>query len=486
MDKKKYIIIAACRSAADYANDVYLALREDPRIEPSLLRLVVENIDFADSKVRPKIVQAHRATSGHKKELSDALLNSNLLLFQNMHNPLAKEPDVHSAEEIIRFMDQFEIPADAREARIVIREQKLDERLNECLMNLAATEQHESGEWRGFLKSYFMEPGKRRLKRPYLARLIKLFRERHTCPPGFFKYALRSHIRDVIQPRYTSTEFIEFFSTVFNARRRGARRITAVWPFSDGRSDRFSRGELNETEYLAHTARNAGIQNLITVRMHSKDKQEDIWKHYGIGVHNISAISDLAEKVVERYGDLIKQRKLVLTTIDLGGEEGTIALTEEVRRIAYKRGLIENPIDVPYTIMDKDREAAHKVKKIVIQSGYGKDDPSKLQGMVLLPYDDMVDTSGSLVTYTNDVAVQYKVEGVVVMVEHPVLSYPAVRNLRRLHKSGILKDFVTYDTIPHPEYDFHTVLDSKPLVIAKIKEMFFPQNGVELPKNPDW
>jgi hypothetical protein len=157
MDKKKYVIIAGCRSAANYADGVYLALREDPRIEPSLLRLVIENKDFADSKVGPKIVQAHRATSGNKKELSDALLNSHLLLFQNMHNPLAKEPDVLAADEIIKFMDQFDIPTDPQAAKETMKEKNLDDKLNDCLMTLAMMDVHESGEWRGFIRSYFME-----------------------------------------------------------------------------------------------------------------------------------------------------------------------------------------------------------------------------------------------------------------------------------------------------------------------------------------
>jgi phosphoribosylpyrophosphate synthetase len=325
------------------------------------------------------------------------------------------------------------------------------------------------------------------LKPRYLKRLAQHFRRRSLYQSRDFKAILRTYIRDVIQPRYVSTEMIEFFGTAFNAMKRGCTNITAVWPFSDGRSDRFSRGENNESAYLAHLAKSIGISDLFTLRMHSKDKQQDIWQNqYKIAVHNISAIKDLAEKIVERYEDLIRARKLCLTSIDLGGKDGVIELTEEVRKIAYEKGLIENLIDIPYTIMDKDREAAHKVKSVEIHEGYGKRNPHRLEGMTLLAYDDMIDTSGSLMTYLSDVAEKYKVQDVIVVVEHPVFSYPAIRNLTKAHRRGLLKEVITYDTIEHPQYDFHVVLDSKPLLIAKVKEMFFPENGIKLPQNPDW
>jgi phosphoribosylpyrophosphate synthetase len=310
--------------------------------------------------------------------------------------------------------------------------------------------------------------------------------EGESCPEHIFRAALQTYIRGVIQPRYPSTELVEFFGTVFNAKRRGAPMITAVWPFSDGRSDRFARGENNETEDLADTASHKGIEHLVTVRMHSKDKQGEIWKRHGINVHDIDTTDDLAKKTVERYAELIRAKQLVVTTIDIGGKPGIREYIVKLRDIAYKLGLIANPVDIPWTVMDKERAAAHVVDKVTIKEGYGKKEPKKLEGKTLLAYDDMVDTSGSLMTYVGDVAEAYHVKELIVVVEHPVFSYPASRNLTKLHSKGLLREVVTYDTIPQPKYPWHVVLDSKHLVAAEIKKLFVPSNNLEMPPNPDW
>ena len=209
---------------------------------------------------------------------------------------------------------------------------------------------------------------------------------------------------------------MELLVMVDACRRASAARITAVVPyFGYARQDRRPRAArvAITAKVVANMIAGAGVHRVLTVDLHA----DQIQGFFDIPVDNVYASPVL-------LGDVWRQKydDLVVVSPDVGG-------------VVRARAIAKRLDDADLAIIDKRRPRPNESEVMNIIG--------EVEGKSCVLVDDMVDTAGTLC----QAAKALKDEGakrVVAYITHPVLSGPAVEQIR----GSALDELVVTDTIP--------------------------------------
>ena len=222
----------------------------------------------------------------------------------------------------------------------------------------------------------------------------------------------------VIQPTNAPTDehIMELLMLLDAFKRASAGRITAVVPyFGYARQDRRPRSARVpiSAKVVADMIGECGAHRVLTVDLHA----DQIQGFFDIPVDNVYASPVL-------LGDIWRQKydNLIVVSPDVGG-------------VVRARALAKQLDDSDLAIIDKRRPRANESQVMNIIGD--------VRGKTCVMIDDLVDTAGTL----GKAAAALKEHGaikVVAYVTHPVLSGPAISNIR----NSQLDAMVVTDTIP--------------------------------------
>lgn len=221
----------------------------------------------------------------------------------------------------------------------------------------------------------------------------------------------------IIQPTCSPTNdnLIELLLLADALRRASATRITAVVPyFGYARQDRRVRSSRVpiSAKVVADMLTSVGIDRVLTVDLHA----DQIQGFFSITVDNVYGSPILLDDIErKRFEDL------VVVSPDVGGVVRARAIAKQM--------------DAELAIIDKRRPKTNEAQVMNI-IGDVKD-------RICLIVDDMVDTAGTLCKAALALK-EFGAKKVVAYCTHPVLSGPAVDNIR----SSVLDEIVVTDTIP--------------------------------------
>jgi len=221
-------------------------------------------------------------------------------------------------------------------------------------------------------------------------------------------------IQSTSQP--TNDNLMEMLVLIDALRWASVARITAVIPyFGYARQDRRPRSARVPitARLVAKQLASAGADRVVTVDLHA----DQIQGFFDIPVDNVYALPIL-------LGDVWRQKynNLIVVSPDVGG-------------VVRARALAKQLDDADLAIIDKRRPRANEAQVMNI-SGDVRD-----RTCVLI--DDMVDTAGTLCKAAAALK-EHGAERVVAYCTHPVLSGPAVNNI----KASVLDELVVSNTIP--------------------------------------
>jgi len=226
----------------------------------------------------------------------------------------------------------------------------------------------------------------------------------------------------IVQPtcQPTNDNLMELLVMIDAMRRASAARVTAVMPyFGYARQDRRPRSARVPitAKVVANMLEAAGADRLLTVDLHA----DQIQGFFNIPVDNVYASPIL-------LGDVWRQKypNLIVVSPDVGG-------------VVRARALAKRLDDADLAIIDKRRPKANVAKVMNIIGD--------VKGRTCVMVDDLVDTAGTLCKAAEALK-EHGAEKVVAYITHPVLSGPAIENIR----NSKLDELVVTDTIPlNPE-----------------------------------
>jgi ribose-phosphate pyrophosphokinase len=222
----------------------------------------------------------------------------------------------------------------------------------------------------------------------------------------------------IIQPTCSpaNENLMELLVMIDALKRASAARITAVMPyFGYARQDRRSRSARVPitAKLVANLIDEAGADRLLTVDLHA----DQIQGFFNIPVDNVYASPIL-------LGDIWRQKydHVIVVSPDVGG-------------VVRARALAKRLDDADLAIIDKRRPKAN-VSEIMHIIG-------DVDGRTCVMIDDLVDTAGTLCHAASALKKNGAIK-VVAYCTHPVLSGPAIENL----KNSVLDELIVTDTIP--------------------------------------
>jgi len=222
----------------------------------------------------------------------------------------------------------------------------------------------------------------------------------------------------IVQPtcQPTNDNLMELLVMIDAMRRASAARVTAVMPyFGYARQDRRPRSARVPitAKVVANMLEAVGADRLLTVDLHA----DQIQGFFNIPVDNVYASPIL-------LGDVWRQKypNLIVVSPDVGG-------------VVRARALAKRLDDADLAIIDKRRPKANVAKVMNIIGD--------VQGRTCVMVDDLVDTAGTLCKAAAALK-EHGAEKVVAYLTHPVLSGPAIENIR----NSQLDELVVTDTIP--------------------------------------
>lgn len=222
----------------------------------------------------------------------------------------------------------------------------------------------------------------------------------------------------LIQPTCapTNDNLMELMVMADAMRRASARTVTAVVPyFGYARQDRRTRSSRVPitAKVIANMLTSVGIDKMLTVDLHA----DQIQGFFDIPVDNVYASPLL-------LGDIwkCKEPNMMVVSPDVGG-------------VVRARALAKRLDDADLAIIDKRRPKANVAEVMHIIGD--------VEGRTCIIVDDLVDTAGTLCQAANALK-QHGAAKVKAYVTHPVLSGPAVDNIR----NSQLDEIVVTDTLP--------------------------------------
>lgn len=232
-------------------------------------------------------------------------------------------------------------------------------------------------------------------------------------------------------------------------KRASAKRITAVAPFYPySRQDRKARGrEPITAKLVADFYEAAGADRVTAVDLHTGQTQG----FFDVPFDHLTALPLLADHLAQSLED-----EVVIISPDAGGVRLADKWAEhlsEYHAISTQVGFLHK----------KRRKDARNVSETLAIVG-------DVEGKVCVIVDDMIDTGGTL-THGAESLVEAGATDVVAAATHPLLSGPAVDNI----KNAPISRVVVANTLPIPsekELDKMTVLSIAPTIAQTIKAIF--------------
>ncbi len=231
----------------------------------------------------------------------------------------------------------------------------------------------------------------------------------------------------------TNDNIMELLVMADALRRASAGRITAVVPyFGYARQDRRVRSARVPitAKVVADMITSVGIDRLLTVDLHA----DQIQGFFDIPVDNVYGSPVLLEDIKKRHYD-----DLVVVSPDVGG-------------VVRARAVAKQLDDADLAIIDKRRPKANESQVMHIIG--------EVEGRSCVIVDDMVDTAGTLCKAASALK-EHGAKKVVAYCTHPVLSGPAINNIR----NSALDELCVTDTIPLTE-EGEAVEKIRPLTLA--------------------
>jgi len=223
----------------------------------------------------------------------------------------------------------------------------------------------------------------------------------------------------VIQPtsRPVDEHLMELLLMIDALKRASARRITAVIPYYGyGRQDRKDKPRSPiSAKLVADLLTTAGANRALIIDPHASQIQ---------GFFNIPVDPLFASPVLVSHFKDMNLPNLTVVSPDAGG-------VERARFFAKK-------MDSALAIMDKRRVEMNEAEIMHVIGD--------VKGRTCLVLDDLIDTAGTLVK-TASALMENGAMAVYACASHPVLSGPAIENLR----DSCIKEVVVTDTIPLTE-----------------------------------
>ena len=214
----------------------------------------------------------------------------------------------------------------------------------------------------------------------------------------------------------TNDNLMEVLVMVDALKRSSAGRITAAIPYLGyARQDRRPRSArvAITAKVVANMLVTAGIDRLLTMDLHA----DQIQGFFDIPVDNVYASPLTLADIWKHYGD----GNMIVFAPDVGG-------VVRARAIAKR-------LDADLAIIDKRRPRANEA---TVMNLIGD-----VAGKTCVLVDDMIDTAGTLCAGAAALK-EYGARRVVAYCVHPVLSGPAIENI----KNSTLDEIVVTDTIP--------------------------------------
>ncbi len=229
--------------------------------------------------------------------------------------------------------------------------------------------------------------------------------------------------------RTCNDNLMELLIMMDACRRSSAEKITCIIPYYGySRSDKKDQsGAPISAKLVADMLERAGADRIVTFDFHS----DQIQGFFNIPVDNLSASYLFATEFSEKYSDI-----QVIVSPDSGGVPRARDLSKRINWARQKLNPKKKIKKTKVAFGDKRRSSNNDKSKVTYIIGNVKD-------KVVLIYDDIVDTAGSLVEIAN-VLKKRGAKKVYAACVHGVLSGKAIK---RVNESGIIKMFIT-DTIP--------------------------------------
>ena len=215
----------------------------------------------------------------------------------------------------------------------------------------------------------------------------------------------------------TNDNLMELLIMVDALRRSSAGRITAVIPyFGYARQDRRVRSARVPitAKVIANLLTVVGVDRVLTIDLHA----DQVQGFFDLPVDNIYGSKVLLEDIIERFPS---NENITVVSPDVGG---VVRARAFATRIGNKLAIIDK------------RRPRPNVAKIMHIIG-------DVKGRDCLVVDDLVDTAGTLCEAAGALK-EHGARSVSAYITHPVLSGPAVENIR----NSSLDELVVTDTIP--------------------------------------
>ncbi len=227
-------------------------------------------------------------------------------------------------------------------------------------------------------------------------------------------------------------------------KRASAKRISAVVPYYGySRQDKKSRGrEPISARLMADLYKTAGATRLMSVDLHAAQIQG----FFDGPVDHLFAMPIFCDYIIDKYDT----------------SEFTV-VTPDAGRIRVADNWSDR-LGAPLAIIHKRRDPA-KANVVHVNEVVGR-----VRGRTCLLVDDMIGTGGTLVK-ASEALFENGAAKVIVAATHPVLSGPAVDQL----KNSRISEVVVMNTLPVPaekRFDKLTVLSIAPLLARAIREVF--------------
>ncbi|MDH3344095.1 MAG: ribose-phosphate pyrophosphokinase, partial [Desulfobacteraceae bacterium] len=234
---------------------------------------------------------------------------------------------------------------------------------------------------------------------------------------------------------------LELLITLDAMRSASAKRITAVVPYySYARSDKKDAPRISIAgRLMADLLKAAGANRVLTMDLHA----DSVHGFFSIPVDHLTAIPIICDYFQRR----LDISNAVVVATDAGG--------------AKRAGRFAQKMNTSMAIIDKRRISdTDVVQRLVVGDVKGKD---------AIIFDDEISTGGTLTTSVKTLE-KAGVRKIFVGATHPVLSGPAVKNL----KDASIEEIVVTDTVEIPDdkkFEQLNVLSVGPLFAEAIKRI---------------
>lgn len=462
-----YLAIEGCRSGLDLADHILNSLKSQNSFK--LARIPIITFTYSDLPINFKLL--NRDESKQKSYDSDLALiveeeaksmlpDTHVVLVQRLVDPFAERPAHYAALELMRGRLSGEIE-DAEEAR-----NRFGERLHGFFVKGAT-----------YGNSH---PQRGKIKEGLFNLVWTAYDEWRTANPDMdlnefdntraAHHSVEVYIQRLVKGRTFNDQLQELIVSARTLKQYGAKEITALLPYLEGRSDRDTTyGEGNLSRIWAEEMARNGINRVITWRKHSK-RQANFYKENGIDFVEVYYAQQLRREYINRIANKLANQfagaqeimeKTVVAGPDEGSEEETIAfaddLTAALKCHPSLQGNIPESYEVPWIVYKKNREGKSQyIKSITPWKSNGIEKKTKLGSYIVVIRDDIFDTGGTITELLKTIGMtgqNYQRVGTgncFIVVDAPVFSGGGIDHVFELQKNNILYELYAARIVEPP------------------------------------